>query len=216
MRILLIEDDPMIGKAMWQGLVDVGFTVDWVMDGRTADTSLAGGVYDLAILDLGLPHVDGMQVLQTLRSRGNGVPALVVSARGSVPERVAGLEAGADDYLFKPFDLDELVARARALVRRRTGTAHTLGHLALDPIRRVASMRGEPLNLSAKQFAILQALMEGANRVLSRHDLEQAVYGPGEEIESNALEVHLHNLRKKLGADVIKTVRGVGYRLVPP
>lgn len=216
MRILLIEDDPMIGKAMWQGLVDAGFVVDWVMDGRTADSSLAGGVYDLAILDLGLPNVDGMQVLQTLRSRGNGVPVLIVSARGSVPERVAGLEAGADDYLFKPFDLDELVARARALVRRRTGTAHTLGKLALDPIRRVASMRGEPLNLSAKQFAILQALMEGANRVLTRHELEQAVYGPGEEIESNALEVHLHNLRKKLGADVIKTVRGLGYRLVPP
>jgi two-component system, OmpR family, response regulator QseB len=216
MRILLIEDDPMIGKAMWQGLVDAAFTVDWVMDGRTADASLAGGVYDLAILDLGLPHLDGMEVLQTLRGRGNGVPVLIVSARGSVPERVAGLEAGADDYLFKPFDLDELVARARALVRRRTGTAHTLGKLALDPVRRVASVRGEPLNLSAKQFAILQAMMEGANRVMTRHELEQAVYRPGEEIESNALEVHLHNLRKKLGADVIKTVRGVGYRLVPP
>ncbi len=216
MRILLIEDDPMIGKAMWQGLVDASFTVDWVMDGRSAGESLAGGVYDLAILDLGLPHIDGMEVLHTLRARGNGVPVLIVSARGSVPERVAGLEAGADDYLFKPFDLDELVARARALVRRRTGTAHTLGKLALDPVRRVASVRGEPLNLSSKQFAILQALMEGANRVMTRQELEQAVYRPGEEIESNALEVHLHNLRKKLGADVIKTVRGVGYRLVPP
>lgn len=211
MRILLIEDDPMIGKAMWQGLVDAGFTVDWVMDGRTADASLADGVYDLAILDLGLPHKDGLAVLHTLRSRGNGIPVLIVSARGSVPERIAGLEAGADDYLFKPFDLDELVARARVLVRRRSGTQLTLGKLVLDSTRRVASLDGQPLNLSLKQFAILNALMENAGKVQTRTDLEAAVYGAGGEVESNALEVHMHHLRKKLGSGVIKTVRGVGY-----
>jgi two-component system, OmpR family, response regulator QseB len=216
MRILLIEDDPMIGKAMWQGLVTSGFTVDWVMDGRTADSSLADGIYDLAILDLGLPQKDGMAVLHTLRSRGNGVPVLIVSARGSVPERIAGLEAGADDYLFKPFDLDELVARARVLVRRRTGTQLTLGKLVLDPARRVASIDGQPLSLSSKQFAILLALMESADKVVTRMELEQAVYGADDEIESNALEVHMHHLRKKLGTGVIKTVRGVGYRLAPP
>ena len=216
MRILLIEDDPMIGKAMWKGLVDAGFAVDWVMDGRTADASLADGIYDLAILDLGLPHKDGMSVLHTLRSRGNGLPVLIASARGSVPERIAGLEAGADDYLFKPFDLDELVARARVLVRRRTGTQLVLGKLVLDAGRRVASLDGQALTLSSKQFAILQALMEGAEKVLTRNQLEQAVYGAHDEIESNALEVHMHHLRKKLGPGVIKTIRGVGYRLTAP
>jgi two-component system response regulator QseB len=154
-----------------------------------------------------------MAVLQTLRSRGNGVPVLIVSARGSVRERITGLEAGADDYLFKPFDLDELVARARALVRRRSGTRLSLGNLVLDPTRRLASADGAPLNLPSKQFAILQALMESADKVLTRVELEQAVYGGNDEVDSNALEVHLHHLRKKLGSGRIKTVRGVGYRI---
>jgi two-component system, OmpR family, response regulator QseB len=176
MRILLVEDDAMIGRAVWQGLVDAGFEVEWVMDGDAGEASLSGGVYDLAILDLGLPNVDGMQLLRDLRQRRNDVPVLVASARGSVPERIAGLRAGADDYVLKPFDLDELVARAHALVRRRAGGLLTLGKLCLDPVRRIASVDGNSLALSGKQFAILLALMESADKVLTRHDLEQTQY----------------------------------------
>lgn len=216
MRILLIEDDPMIGKAMRQGLEQAGFAVDWVADGRAAELSLANGVYDLAILDLGLPKKDGMAILAALRGMGNSMPVLITSARDTVRDRIAGLEAGADDYVLKPFDLDELVARVRALLRRHAGSGSPLlrfGSLVLDPVRKSVTHDGVAVELSAKEFAVLEALMQRPGAVLSREQLEESVYGWGEEISSNSIEVHLHHLRKKVGASVIKNVRGVGYRV---
>lgn len=216
MRILLIEDDAMIGKAIRQGLSQSGFTVDWVSDGRAAELSLANGVYDLAILDLGLPKKDGMAILTTLRSSGNSMPVLIASARDTVRDRIAGLEAGADDYVLKPFDLNELIARVRALLRRQTGSATTvlrLGDLSLDPVRKVVTLGARVVNVSARELAILEALMRRPGAVLSRAKLEDSVYGWGEEVGSNAIEVHLHNLRRKLGSQRIRNVRGVGYRV---
>jgi two-component system, OmpR family, response regulator len=216
MRILLIEDDAMIGNAVRRGLGQAGFAVDWVTDGRAAELSLANGVYDLAILDLGLPKQDGMTVLAALRSRGDSMPILIASARDTVRDRIAGLDAGADDYLLKPFDLDELVARVRALLRRHAGSAAPLlafAGLTLDPVRRCVTRHGEPVELSAREFAVLEALMQRPGAVLSREKLEESVYGWNEEIGSNAIEVHLHHLRRKLGQAVIKNVRGVGYRV---
>ena len=216
MRILLIEDDAMIGKAVRQGLTQAGFTVDWATDGRAAELSLANGVYHLAILDLGLPKKDGMAILATLREMGNAMPVLIASARDTVHDRIAGLEAGADDYLLKPFDLDELVARVRALMRRHAGSGSPLlqvGGLALDPVRRSVTRHGVAVQLSATEFAVLEALMQRPGAVLSREKLEESVYGWGQEVGSNAIEVHLHHLRKKLGSAVIKNVRGVGYRV---
>ena len=216
MRILLIEDDAMIGKAVRQGLVQAGFTVDWVTDGRAAELALANGVYDLAILDLGLPKKDGMAILSTLRGLGDSMPVLIASARDTVRDRIAGLEAGADDYVLKPFDLDELVARVRALLRRHAGSGSPMlrfGALALDPLRKLVMKDGAEVELSAKEFAVLEALMQRPGAVLSREKLEESVYGWGEEVGSNAIEVHLHHLRKKLGSAVIKNVRGVGYRV---
>ncbi len=216
MRILLIEDDAMIGKAVRQGLAQAGFAVDWVTDGRAAELSLANGVYDLAVLDLGLPKKDGMAILAALRGTGNSMPVLIASARDTVPDRIAGLEAGADDYVLKPFDLDELVARVRALLRRHAGSGSPilqLGSLALDPVRKSVTREGVAIELSAKEFAVLEALMQRPGAVLSREKLEESVYGWGEEVGSNAIEVHLHHLRRKLGGSVIKNVRGVGYRV---
>lgn len=219
MRLLLIEDDPMIGRAVRQGLLDAGFAVDWVTDGRQAEIALADSVYDVAVLDLGLPHKDGMSLLRELRARRNDLPVLVATARDGVPDRIAGLNAGADDYVLKPFDLDELVARVRALLRRRGGTANPLlecGDLSLDPARREVRLRGEPVELSSREFSLLEALMQRPGAVLSRDQLEDAVYGWQQEVGSNAVEVHLHHLRRKLGADTIRNVRGVGYKLVAP
>jgi two-component system, OmpR family, response regulator QseB len=216
MRILLIEDDAMIGKAVHQGLSHAGFAVDWVTDGRAAELSLGNGVYDLAVLDLGLPKKDGMAILATLRGMGNSMPVLIASARDTVRDRIAGLEAGADDYVLKPFDLDELVARVRALMRRHAGSCTPLlkcGDLMLDPVRKVVTQAGDAVELSAKEFAVLEALMQRPGAVLSRQALEESVYGWGEEVASNAIEVHLHHLRRKLGATAIKNVRGVGYRV---
>lgn len=216
MRILLVEDDNMIGKAVRQGLTAAGFAADWVLDGRSADLALANGVYELVILDLGLPRKDGMDVLRTLRQRGDRIPVLIASARDAVADRIAGLEAGADDYVLKPFDLDELVARVRALLRRRAGNVTSelqAGTLTMDPVRKTVDLAGRPVDLSAKEFAILEALMQQPGAVLSRQRLEESVYGWSQEIGSNAIEVHLHHLRKKLGADLIKNVRGVGYRV---
>ncbi|HEY1398803.1 response regulator [Roseateles sp.] len=216
MRLLLIEDDDMIGRAVRQGLVSAGFAVDWVQDARAAQLSLSTGVYDLAILDLGLPRGDGMELLKDLRQGGDSMPVLIASARDTVKDRIAGLEAGADDYVLKPFDLDELVARVRALMRRHAGSGSPVmrhGDLVLDPVRKEVTLADKVVELSAREFAVLEALMQKPGAVLSRERLEEAVYGWGQEVASNSIEVHLHNLRKKLGSETIKNVRGVGYRI---
>ena len=177
---------------------------------------MANDVYDLAVLDLGLPKKDGMAILASMRSMGNAMPVLIASARDAVRDRIAGLEAGADDYVLKPFDLDELVARVRALLRRNAGSGSPLlkfGSLMLDPLRKLVTQGDATVDLSAKEFAVLEALMRRPGAVLSRAQLEESVYGWGDEVGSNAIEVHLHHLRKKLGAAVIKNVRGVGYRV---
>ena len=216
MRILLVEDDKMVGKAVRQGLLRAGFAVDWVTDGRSAELALGNDVYDAAILDLGLPKKDGMAVLSTLRSGGNPIPVLIASARDALGDRIGGLEAGADDYLLKPFDLYELIARLRAVLRRHGGSGSpllTAGSLVMDVGRRAVTCDGLAVDLSAREFAVLEALMRRPGTVLSREKLEESVYGWGDEVGSNAIEVHLHNLRKKLGAEAIKNVRGVGYRV---
>lgn len=206
----------MIGNAVHQGLIAAGFAVDWVRDGREAEVSLALNIHQLAILDLGLPRQDGMAVLRAVRRNGNTLPVIIATARDGVADRIAGLDAGADDYILKPFDLDELCARVRALLRRHAGSAaplHVAGELTLDPVRKLVTSAGKPVTLSAKEFAILEALMQRPGAVLSREKLEEAVYGWGDEVGSNAIEVHLHHLRKKLGSESIKNVRGVGYRV---
>lgn len=216
MRLLLIEDDVMVGKSLQKGLLQAGFSVDWVRDGRQAELALGHRMHDLAILDLGLPQVDGMKLLKTLRDHGNGMPVLIASARDTVRDKIAGLEAGADDYVLKPFDLDELIARVRALLRRHAGSGSPLlrcGPLVLDPARRAVTLDDQPVDLSAREFGLLEALMLRPGTVISKEKLEESLYGWGEEIASNAVEVHVHNLRRKLGAERIRNVRGVGYRV---
>ena len=216
-RLLLVEDDPMIGKALAQGLQRAGFAVDWARDGRGAELAMANGVYHAVVLDLGLPRKDGFDVLREARAKGNNVPVLIVSARDALPDRIGGLNAGADDYVSKPFDFDELVARLRALLRRHAGSGTPrleCGALVLDPVARSVSLRGVPVALSAREFAILEALMRVPGAVQSTEALEEAVYGWRQELDSNAIQVHLHNLRRKLGAETIRNVRGVGYRVV--
>ncbi|MFZ4789902.1 MAG: winged helix-turn-helix domain-containing protein [Candidatus Competibacteraceae bacterium] len=219
MRILLAEDDPMIGDSLRKGLRDEGFTVDWVQDGRSAERVLEVTEYALALLDLGLPYKDGLAVLRGWRQRGLNVPVLILTARDAVPDRVKGLDSGADDYLVKPFDLTELLARMRALLRRQSGRARDLieiGALRIDPAAHTVDYQGQPASLSAREFALLQALAEAPGVVLSREQLEERLYGWGEEVESNTVEVHIHNLRRKLNPRVIRTVRGVGYRFGEP
>jgi two-component system, OmpR family, response regulator len=207
----------MIGRAVKHGMEHAGFTVDWATDGHSGLSAVSNGVYDLVVLDLGLPRIHGLSLLQTVRARRDGVPVLIISACDAVQDRVAGLNAGADDYMLKPFDLDELIARIRALLRRHTGNASTTliaGALSLDPVLRVVKQDGRQVSLTAKEFAILEALLVRPGAVLSRDRLEETIYGWTEEIGSNAVEVHLHNLRRKLGPNVVKNVRGVGYRIV--
>ena len=219
MRVLLVEDDPMIGDSLRKGLRMEGFTVDWVQDGRSAELAVETTHYALVLLDLGLPKKDGLSVLRGWRERGSTVPVLILTARDAVPDRVAGLDGGADDYLVKPFDLTELLARMRALLRRQAGRARDLievGALRVDPVAHAIDYRGQPVQLSAREFALLHALAESPGAVLSREQLEDRLYGWGEEVESNAVEVHVHNLRRKLNPSVIRTVRGVGYRLGEP
>ncbi len=216
MRVLVVEDDPMIGRAVADGLQADGYAVDWVRDGLAAELALKHGPYDLAVLDLGLPGKDGVEVLKSLRRAKIEVPVLIITARDAVADRVAGLDQGADDYLVKPFDLDELLARARAVVRRRAGRASpevAFGALVLDPVKREVSWRGSRVELSAREFAVLEALMREPGAVVSRGKLEDSVYGWGEEVGSNSVEVHLHHLRRKLDPALIRNVRGVGYRV---
>lgn len=206
----------MIGRAVADGLQHDGYAVDWVYDGVAAELALKHGPYDLAVLDLGLPRKDGFEVLKALRRARIDVPVLVITARDAVADRIAGLDHGADDYLVKPFDLDELLARARAVVRRRAGRASTevaFGALVLDSKNREVSFRGTRVELSAREFAVLEALMREPGAVVSRAKLEDSVYGWGEEVGSNSVEVHLHHLRKKLDPALIRNVRGVGYRV---
>lgn len=216
MRLLLVEDDEMVGKSLQKGLVQAGYSVDWVTDGRQAELALGHRQHDLAILDLGLPLVDGMKVLSTLRAKGNSMPVLIASARDTVRDRIAGLDAGADDYILKPFDLDELLARVRALLRRHAGSGTPVlraGALTLDPARREVTLDGQPLELSAREFGLLEALMLRPGTYISKEKLEETIYGWGEEIASNAIEVHVYNLRRKVGADRIRNLRGAGYRV---
>ena len=216
MRVLVVEDDPMIGRAVAGGLEGDGYAVDWVRDGAAAELALLHGPYDLAVLDLGLPRKDGVDVLKSLRRARIEVPVLIITARDAVADRIAGLDHGADDYLVKPFDLDELLARARAVVRRRAGRASpgiAFGALSLDPVKREVTFRGAPVELSAREFALLEVLMREPGAVVSRAKLEDSVYGWGEEVGSNSVEVHLHHLRRKLDPALIRNVRGVGYRI---
>lgn len=216
MRILLVEDDPQLGDGLTVGLRQAGFAVDWLRDGHAADLALQSEQFDLVLLDLGLPRLGGMAVLNKARERGQSMPILVLTARDATGDKVAGLDAGADDYLVKPVDLDELTARIRALARRSAGRSApllVLGDLTLDPAAREIRLAGEQIELSGREFSLLQLLMENAGRVLTRSQLEQSLYGWREEPDSNALEVHIHHLRKKLGSDRIRTLRGVGYSM---
>jgi two-component system response regulator QseB len=214
MRLLLVEDDPMIGASVQKGLRQDGFSVDWVRDGRAAEAAVHANPYDLVLLDLGLPGKGGNEVLRSLRAAGNPVPVLIVTARDAVSDRIAGLDAGADDYIVKPFDLDELAARIRAVHRRHAGRADTrieVGAVTFDTASRRVTLAGKEIALSARELALLEALLARPGAILSRAQLEERIYGWGEEVESNAVEVYVHALRKKLGADFIRTVRGVGY-----
>ncbi len=216
MRLLLAEDDSMLGSSMQKALKLAGFQVDWVQDGAAVLDTVADS-HDALLLDLGLPELDGLQVLQALRQRGRHLPVLIVSARQTVEDRISGLNRGADDYITKPFDLNELIARLHALIRRNQGRSQPVlncGALQLDPIRREAWLAGQGLELSQREFDLLEHLMERPGTVLSREQLEARLYGWQEEVASNAIEVHLHHLRRKLGSDWIKNVRGVGYKLV--
>ena len=217
MRLLLVEDDTMIGEAVLDLLRAEHYAVDWVRDGDMADTALRSESYDLVLLDLGLPRRDGLEVLRALRARKQRLPVLVATARDSVRERIEGLDAGADDYVQKPYDLDELLARIRALLRRAAGRAEPVyEHLgvAIDPATREVSVGGQAVVLSAREWAVLEPLLARPGMVLSRAQLEDKLYGWKDEISSNAVEVYIHGLRKKLGAQLIRNVRGVGY-MVP-
>ena len=217
MRILLVEDDPMIGAAVAEGLRATGDAVDWVQDGVSAASALAAATpYALLVLDIGLPGRDGLSVLRELRSHGSKLPVLLMTARDAVSDRVAGLDAGADDYLVKPFDLDELLARVRALLRRAAGRADPVlahGRVKIDPAAHTAWLDDAPLALSAREFALLHALLERPGAILSRDQLESRIYGWGEEVSSNAVDVLIHGMRRKFGADTIRNVRGLGWRI---
>lgn len=214
MRILLVEDDAMIGKAVLDVLRSEHYAVDWVRDGAAADAALVAERYDLVLLDLGLPKADGLAVLRALRERRDAVPVLVATARDAVGDRVAGLDAGADDYIVKPYDTDELLARVRALLRRSAARGEPLiAHkgVALNPATREASLNGEALSLTPREWALLEPMLQRPGVVFSRAQLEQKLYSWKDDVSSNAVEVYVHGLRKKLGADFIHTVRGLGY-----
>lgn len=214
MRVLLVEDDRLLGEAVVAGLRQNGFTVDWVQDGLAADHALHAEQFDLVVLDLGLPRCSGLELLRKLRDRGNAVPVLILTARDTVEDRVQGLDSGADDYLVKPFDLAELCARLRALLRRGAGRGSPVlehGAIRLDPAAHVVELDGAAVDLSPREFTVLRLLLESAGRVLSRERLEEALYGWNTDVESNTVEVYIHHLRKKFGSELIRTIRGVGY-----
>ena len=218
MRVLLAEDDRSLGETLQSWLQLDGYAVDWVMRGDLADTALRTHSYDCVVLDRGLPRLSGDSLLARLRAHGNAVPVLIVTARDTLSDRVAGLDLGADDYLVKPFDLEELSARMRAAIRRGTQQAQAAGELhvdgvRLDPAAKRVTLHGEPITLTAREYAILHALMRNPGRILTRSQIEEALYGWGDEVESNAIEVHIHHLRKKLGAERIVTLRNLGYTL---
>ena len=214
MRILLVEDDVLLGDALQAGLKQAGHAVDWTRDGVSAETALATGEYAAMVLDLGLPRKDGLDVLRALRAKKRALPVLILTARDTVDDRIRGLDAGADDYLVKPFDLGELNARLRALLRRAGGQPApvlTASGITLDPATHAVSCAGKAVELSAKEYALLHALMQQTGRALSRAQLEQHLYAWGGEIGSNTIEVYIHHLRRKLGAEAIRTLRGIGY-----
>ncbi|WMP18769.1 response regulator [Thiothrix lacustris] len=217
MRILLAEDDRLIGTAIQQALKDAAYALDWVLDGETALSAISTHSYDLLLLDLGLPRKDGVAVLQYLRQTQKTLPVIIITARDSLEDRVQGLDLGADDYLVKPFAINELLARIRAVSRRHQGSGHPLlgnGILELDPLTHTVTRGETSTTLSAREFALLQALLVRPGTILSRAELEDRIYGWNEEVESNAVEFIIHSLRKKLGSDAIKNVRGVGWMVV--
>ncbi|QID18461.1 response regulator [Nitrogeniibacter mangrovi] len=216
MRLLIVEDDPLLGDGLCAGLREAGFVVDWVRDGPAAEAALAGGGFAAVVLDLGLPRLDGREVLARRRAAADVTPVLVLTARDQVRDKVEALNLGADDYLVKPFDLDELTARLRALLRRAGGQARDIlqaGEVALDPAARSVTRGGVPVTLTGREFDVLELLMRQRGRVVTRRQIEDQLYSWGDEVESNVLEVHIHHLRKKLGSGFIRTVRGVGYTL---
>jgi len=214
MRVLVIEDDALLGDAIQAGLKQAGYAVDWMKDGVSAEQALTTEPYAAVVLDLGLPRLSGLEVLRRLRSRSTPIPVLILTAMDTVEDRIGGLDAGADDYLIKPFDMGELAARLRALIRRASGKTEPLLQIAgvkLDPAAHRVLYRDKPVELSAREFSVLHALMLNAGKVLSRAQLEEQLYAWGDEIESNAVEVHIHHLRRKLFPELIETIRGVGY-----
>ncbi len=216
MKLLLVEDDPMIGESVAEALHGENYAVDWIRDGRSAELAVTSAEYDLILLDLGLPKMSGLDFLRHYRGQSGDAPVLIMTARDSTPARVEGLDAGADDYLIKPFDLDELMARIRALLRRRAGRTQPIishGPLTLNLATHEVTLANTPVHLSAREFSVLRALLDSPGSVLSKNQLEEKLYGWNEEIESNTIDVYIHHLRKKLGANFIKNVRGVGYKV---
>jgi DNA-binding response OmpR family regulator len=219
MRVLLVEDDEMIGQSLVQALGGNGWSVDWVKDGMLAQSALADGDYACVLLDLGLPKRDGIEVLRKARADGDHTPVLVLTARDGIDDRITGLDIGADDYLVKPYEFRELLARMRAIIRRRDGSAHSLigsPELQLDLTTREVLVQGERSQLSQREFSLLHALLERPGAILSREQLENRIYGWGEEVSSNAVDVLIHGMRRKLGQDTIRNVRGLGWRITAP
>src|SRR6202789_3018970 len=214
MRVLLVEDDAMIAQGLQTALRQSGFACDLMRDGKSAAGAFQGAGFDVVLLDLGLPHLDGIEVLRELRQRGDATPVIILTARDEIQHRIAGLDAGADDYIVKPFDLDEVTARMRSVLRRAAGRGDPSiqhGELRLDPVARTVERNNVPVSVSAHEFAVLEALLQRPGAVLSRAQLEDRLYGWDEQIGSNAVEVYIHGLRRKLGSEAIRTLRGVGY-----